>query len=1418
MTQPFAHMDAPTLIGSWPMVQDIFTGTAGVLPNSLIWRARIIGVTRETASGYDVTGRTFDLNVDGTTYPIPFTGTAPLTLQEVIDQINAAVGFTVAYDDNKFLRLQSPTVGENSYLEITTDLASNPTDVMYNLGLFPGSKSRGGDIDSARHIDPDRQLAFPNQMSWLEGESFESRVFNRALLQLGVNTDRNYGLLERKRMGKITEMSFAGGADGFTINDTIFVGTNASPTQAQLENVVTVLDDEYNEVFFEDENHILYSFMAFYVDGPTGKQIVVNGTGTPFTQAQEEGDFYILSNSGALPASMQGVPMKIVESLGNYAVIQPIDPTTGDNVAISTSWTSASIVERVPTQVKAVGLWTDGTKTTAIGKTQFSKTTATITRLEQNNRVTCAGESFTSDGTAVGDIVELTGASSDEPFSNNGTYRVGRIIDNETLELVTEEYGPVILNYKGSPGSIEIKTDGDFYTNPYVELNIDPDSGSYRVLYKGLSTFKEIIDADPGALAGALHQVQQEADEQVQEALVRMWGPTATSFNDVLYNDKRYSLEDIYYRVDLEHYKHDEVVPGGGYSSGKHRSIRPDTINMWTNVDGPTIEIHDGSSDTTEPKVLLWNDGDTLTYFSVHADGRVVSYASGDANGPDAVGSTPYAELLPNGTVRASTMAGDSWIESIARGTSDTAVLRATGDGSSAKAVLQLYSNDDSDTLGLGFSSSGLGSSVINMRGDMAGPNNIWYSLSLRPDGNALKLDVIESSAGTVDNLMVWRADNGGRIGVNRNDPRYDLDISGSFGVVNDVYVNQHLMVNRTDKPSYNGLFPALNVHRRVGEYGIVIESDAAAGASLIFKQNDSPAVANQKYSEFDGSNGKTFRIHTLSDAMAHQFAIMAWDLGSGNTAIGDDTVYNHSFQQGCNLEVYQAMAVGDHSAYTGLGTQTGSIRGKALGFLDSAGATIFTQSDGNGVFARYTNAYYDGTNHRAAIEANSSTTVPSKTVWDGADIHWDVKDWKQGNLNKWDTIDWRRAKTIDAEANVITYEKLKSIGTQEYEGIGHDRISNDTRTGPSPITQLQSKTQSAMHLNSRFSPYGQWVLPASGYNHFYLDGKYLWGVRAPATGSITFFASNTSNDVMATDIGAFSLSLVGTPAELYFEIRTYGNAILLGDYLYILGSRYSVSNHRWALLKVNVKDRLNPYYVDYYEGPDYTSQTGISLGFITDGTSLFVTSPNTVGSGNVSVFKFAAYPTSDTALAFVNSLTIAGGGSHRNVNVFDGRYLVSVKASGGGVWVTSVDPRIGSPTLPMTSAHTSTILTGSVGGDVSTAIPLPYGITGFVYENASIDPVFVYLKDGNTGGFYQRTMTGDTGTFDADPENLYSNGSRVLFDRALVNPWGAVVETSNGLHGAGRNDSYFLFADASYRYSVLDPGFATVLRNPVLV
>jgi len=122
-----------------------------------------------------------------------------------------------------------------------------------------------------------------------------------------------------------------------------------------------------------------------------------------------------------------------------------------------------------------------------------------------------------------------------------------------------------------------------------------------------MSTFKEIIDADPGALAGALHQAQQEADEQVQDALVRMWGPTATSFNDILYGDVRYSMEDIYYRVDSEHYKHDEpLVGGGGFASGKHRDIRPDNINMFPDIDGPTIQIRRGPTDSATPKVLLW--------------------------------------------------------------------------------------------------------------------------------------------------------------------------------------------------------------------------------------------------------------------------------------------------------------------------------------------------------------------------------------------------------------------------------------------------------------------------------------------------------------------------------------------------------------------------------------------------------------------------------------------------------------------------------------------------------------------------------------------------------------------------------------------------------------------------------------------
>ena len=206
MTMPFTYVDATKLMGSWPLVPTFGpTGTPTTLPGTLRTKARILGIVRETNAGFDVSSRSFDITVDSNSPVTVSFGPTVSTLDQVITQVNSDVGYTVAYRDNGFLLLESPTDGEGSYLKVSVDPASSPTDVLHNLGLFAGSESRAGEVAAPGHVEPERQVILPQQLSFAEGESFMAGAINRMAFQLAVNTDQQYGFIARKRQAKDDE-------------------------------------------------------------------------------------------------------------------------------------------------------------------------------------------------------------------------------------------------------------------------------------------------------------------------------------------------------------------------------------------------------------------------------------------------------------------------------------------------------------------------------------------------------------------------------------------------------------------------------------------------------------------------------------------------------------------------------------------------------------------------------------------------------------------------------------------------------------------------------------------------------------------------------------------------------------------------------------------------------------------------------------------------------------------------------------------------------------------------------------------------------------------------------------------------------------------------------------------------------------
>ena len=178
MTMPFSYVEAPTLIGGWPILPNFSTpGDAALIPRVLRSRAAILGVQKETAGGFDVKGLSFWVEVDGNgTRQITFAaGAGVLDLAGVVAGINlstqAWIGKDIAKKDGAFLKLESPIVGASSYLRVFSDYATSPNNCLHNLGLFAETTSHGGELESSSQYDPDRQIIYPGQLIMAEGET-----------------------------------------------------------------------------------------------------------------------------------------------------------------------------------------------------------------------------------------------------------------------------------------------------------------------------------------------------------------------------------------------------------------------------------------------------------------------------------------------------------------------------------------------------------------------------------------------------------------------------------------------------------------------------------------------------------------------------------------------------------------------------------------------------------------------------------------------------------------------------------------------------------------------------------------------------------------------------------------------------------------------------------------------------------------------------------------------------------------------------------------------------------------------------------------------------------------------------------------------------------------------------------------------
>jgi hypothetical protein len=364
-----------------------------------------------------------------------------------------------------------------------------------------------------------------------------------------------------------------------------------------------------------------------------GRQICTDQGAGAFVVGDEAGEVYVKSADGSLPAGLKEVPMKILEvQSATVAVIAPIDPATGDPTLFTTGSvatdrltveTRRCLVDEV--RVSQAGARVEGVKTT--------KDSGTPTRIDKNNRIVISGATFVTNLVQVGDFVVWAGFADTEPYSNNGNYRVSQVIDEETIEVVAEDWGPVYLNPDLVPGAgtVTVSTDGSFFTDPFIRFLPEASGGAIptasdniQILYLEMTTLRDATD-NPSVFNGGGVRYHQEVDDTTQQVLQAILGPSSTSFTEYLHNDARNSLENVDYRLNFEHYPADTVDAGTGDMArmGRHKDIRPDTIDMWDEISGVTFTIRSatGEVDTLKAQVRDPSDNNRLELYS---SGKIV--------------------------------------------------------------------------------------------------------------------------------------------------------------------------------------------------------------------------------------------------------------------------------------------------------------------------------------------------------------------------------------------------------------------------------------------------------------------------------------------------------------------------------------------------------------------------------------------------------------------------------------------------------------------------------------------------------------------------------------------------------------------------------------------------------------------------
>jgi len=741
MSNNFRHLDAATLLGAWPLSPHPDGAGYSFQPEVTLRSATIRAIKREPALGFSLDGLAFKIYVDaGGPFTVNFSGGDPWSLDDVVAEINTDTSLTVAYNENGFLLLKSPTTGDGSYLRLES--ITSAEHVFDLLGLFSETESYAGDVTSPGHPDPTRQVSYPGQATMPWGGAFDAAAFNRVAIAMALNSDRTAGLIDRKRVAvrKEAEISYNGTDLHIQIPDMVYTG----PVTPKMEDLIAILDDSHNEILVEQvvtELEDLSVSATVSTDADSGVMIV-SSPDDIFTGVTAAGEWYVVL-VGA-PSPLNGLQLKILNRLSSDEVIvQNVNPVTGDREQLNGALTSLKTQQISTDKVTAVGLYKESGSSPNVNQRHESIYSGAVARVEKNNRIYCSGADFAAVG--VGDEVVWSGSTVTDPWSNNGTYRVLRKVDAKTLDLIGEDGDPVILNPTEGvvSGVVDVQTDGEFWDQPYIKFvddDVKPPAGTIRVIYLGMSNVREALTGDPTGMAGSVRYAQ-ETDFQVQKALIGIAGPSMDTFDDVLtwlYGDRRRSLEGAFNRLDYEHYDDDS-----GKGSGRHSNIRPDTIDMFPSVSGETVIVRnaDAGEDAGHVDKIVLKDSTTpgVNLFRVDSDGSV---------------------MIGEGTFSAA---------------NDLAIHRVDGNirvdiwaQTTGEAILDMKADDDQ--VGLTLEAGGTGNWSFLHLGTDAGYFEVYVD-----GGDFLNRMRFDDWNGESDVLVLQGA--AGRVGIADDDPQFPLSV-----------------------------------------------------------------------------------------------------------------------------------------------------------------------------------------------------------------------------------------------------------------------------------------------------------------------------------------------------------------------------------------------------------------------------------------------------------------------------------------------------------------------------------------------------------------------------------------------------------------------------------------------------------------